>query len=228
MQHERPKIFFLFFCFCMCISFIATGRAAAASLQVAWVDNSDNEDGFHIERKLGSNGSFSQIATVGPNVESYSDGNLADGTTYCYRVNAFNSAGSSTYTNETCGTTPTSSPTLTWDFSLTNDGNKSVTQGQSITQTITITLTAGLSQGVSLSTSGLRPSGATFSFTPSISCKPTCLLTLNIATAGSTAATDYTIVVVGTGGGLTRTTSFTLTVNASNSNQGRRNGRGRK
>ena len=44
------------------------------------------------------------IATVGPNVTSYSDSSLANSTTYCYRVNAFNSAGNSAYTNEACGT----------------------------------------------------------------------------------------------------------------------------
>jgi hypothetical protein len=236
MYRKHPKILLRFVYFFMVISFIATGRANAASLQLTWVDNSQDEDGFHVERKLDNNGTFSLIATVGPNVESYNDGNLADSTTYCYRVNAFNSAGNSAYSNEVCGTTPiatvttptsTPTPAPTFDFSLTNGGDKSVTQGQSLTNTITVTLTTGLSQGVSLSTSGLLPSGTTFSFTPSTSCKPTCSLTLNIVTTDSTPAATYTIIVAGTGGGLSRTTSFTLTVNAPKSNRGNQLARGR-
>jgi len=39
---------------------------------------------------------------VGVNVTSYTDTNLTDGATYCYRVAAFNSAGSSAYTLEGC------------------------------------------------------------------------------------------------------------------------------
>ena len=74
--------------------------------QPTWVDNSQNEDGFNIERKLGTTGTFSLLATVGPNVTSYSDNNLADSTIYCYRLNAFNSAGNSAYSNEACETTP--------------------------------------------------------------------------------------------------------------------------
>jgi hypothetical protein len=51
-------------------------------------------------------------------------------------------------------------PAPTFDFSLANDGSKSVTPGQSIASTITATLNSGSSQAVSFSTAGL-PSGAT-------------------------------------------------------------------
>ena len=40
-------------------------QASAGQLQLAWTDNSNNEDGFKIERKLGTTGTYSQIATVG-------------------------------------------------------------------------------------------------------------------------------------------------------------------
>jgi hypothetical protein len=102
---QRSRIFLLLFYSFAVISIFASNRLDAASLQLTWLDNSQNEDGFYIERKLGTNGTFSLIATVGPNVASYSDDNLADSTTYCYRVNAFNGAGSSAYTNQACGTT---------------------------------------------------------------------------------------------------------------------------
>ena len=102
------KIFRLFLYSFTIMYVVAPGHVNAASFQLTWVDNSQDEDGFNIERKLGTNETFSLIATVGPDVTSYSDENLANSTTYCYRVNAFNSAGNSDYTNEACRTTPTS------------------------------------------------------------------------------------------------------------------------
>jgi Fibronectin type III domain. len=77
-------------------------QADAGQLQLAWTDNANNEDGFKIERKTGTTGTYTQVATVGPNVTSYSDFSLADGATYCYRVRAFNSVGNSAYTLEEC------------------------------------------------------------------------------------------------------------------------------
>ena len=72
----------------------------AASLQLTWADNSQNEDGFDIERKAGTNGVFLALLTVEANQKSYTDANLSNGTTYCYRVRAFNSIGGSPYSNE--------------------------------------------------------------------------------------------------------------------------------
>jgi Chitobiase/beta-hexosaminidase C-terminal domain/Putative collagen-binding domain of a collagenase len=180
-------------------------------ITLAWTDNSDNEDGFGIERKTGTNGTFSRITTVAANVTSYSDSGVVAGNTYCYRVNAFNAAGTSGYTNEACKTM--TAPAPSFDFSLAHGGNKSVTQGQSVSNTITATLSTGSSQSVSFSTSGL-PSGATASYSTSNSCSPTCSRTLNIATAASTPTGNHTITVTATGGGVTKTTNFTLTVNS--------------
>jgi hypothetical protein len=100
---------------------------SAAQLTLSWTDASDNEDGFGIERRTGTNSTFARVASVSPNVSTYTDPNLASSTTYCYRVNAFNSAGSSAYTNEICGTTLAASFTLT----LTRSGNGTVTSSPS-------------------------------------------------------------------------------------------------
>src|SRR5262249_6808151 len=78
----------------------------AAQLTLTWTDNSSNEDGFAIERDTGPTGTFTQIATTGPNVTSYIDSGLTSGTTNCYRVRAFNSAGFSDYSNQGCATAP--------------------------------------------------------------------------------------------------------------------------
>lgn len=80
----------------------STLRATVKSvsrIDIAWNDNSSNEAGFKIERKAGA-GSYSQIATVGANVVTYSNTGLAAGTTYTYRVRSTNAAADSAYTNE--------------------------------------------------------------------------------------------------------------------------------
>jgi hypothetical protein len=183
---------------------------AAQSLSnvLSWTDNSNNESGFNIERKIGTNGTFAQIATVGSNVTSYTDSNVTAGTTYCYRVNAFNSAGPSAYTGELCKTVPVTS---TFNFALINGGNKSVAAGQSVTNTITANLSSGSTQTVTFSTAGI-PAGATASYATSTFCSPTCSRTLTIATSSATPAGAYNITVSATGGGITRTSAFTLTV----------------
>jgi Concanavalin A-like lectin/glucanases superfamily/Chitobiase/beta-hexosaminidase C-terminal domain len=78
--------------------------APSAQLTLTWQDNSNDEDDFVIERKTGTNGAYSQIASVGANVTSYVDNSVTRGINYCYRVQAVNSAGASAYTNEGCAT----------------------------------------------------------------------------------------------------------------------------
>src|SRR5262249_59219127 len=97
-----------------------------------------------------------------------------------------------------------------FSFSLSNSGDKSVIAGSSVTNSISATLASGNGQPVSFAVSGL-PSGATGSFS-STSCSPTCSTVLTIGTTGSTPAGNFPITVTSTGGGLTKTTPFTLTV----------------
>ena len=99
---------------------------------------------------------------------------------------------------------------VSFDFSLSNSGNKSLTAGSPVTNTISATLTSGSAQAVTFSASGL-PVGATASFSSS-SCNPTCSSTLTINTGGSTPAGTSAITVSAAAGGVTRTTSFNLTV----------------
>ena len=83
--------------------------AEATTLRLNWQDNSPNESGFKIERLAGSN--YVQIASVGANVQSYTDSGLTTGTNYCYRVRAFNSSGTSSSSNNACATAASTSVT---------------------------------------------------------------------------------------------------------------------
>jgi C1A family cysteine protease len=81
-----------------------TGLAATAishsQINLTWTDNSTDETGFKIERCTGAGCSnFAQIATVGANVTSYADTELAASTSYSYRVRATNAGGDSAHSN---------------------------------------------------------------------------------------------------------------------------------
>ncbi len=85
-----------------------TGLAAVAgesSITLNWVDNSDNELGFKIERsQIGSlgktNADFSEIAEVDADVTIYEDATAEAGVEYSYRIAAFNNDTTSTYSDE--------------------------------------------------------------------------------------------------------------------------------
>jgi subtilase family serine protease len=98
-------------------------------------------------------------------------------------------------------------------FSLSaSPSSLSVVQGNSGSSTITSTAVDGFNSAVSLTASGL-PSGVTATFSPtSITGSGTSSLTL--AVASTTAAGTYAITVTGTGGGITQTTTVSLTVTA--------------
>ena len=69
-------------------------------LTLSWTDTSNNEDGFAIERRLQTDTTFAEITQVAANVVTYEDTTVDKGTTYCYRVRAFNAAGNSDYTSD--------------------------------------------------------------------------------------------------------------------------------
>jgi fibronectin type 3 domain-containing protein len=86
---------------------------SATRIDLQWTDRSTIEDGFRIERCTGTNSQcnivnppFAQIGQVGANVVTYSDLTAAGGTTYTYRVRAFNNGGNSAYSNTAAATTP--------------------------------------------------------------------------------------------------------------------------
>jgi len=112
----------------------------SSNISLAWTDNSGNEQGFRIQRKKGATGTYTEIATRGANITTYSDNDstLLDGTQYYYKICAYNTAGNSAFSTEVSGTTLLAKPTsatatavsrsqinLTWvDNSATETGYK--------------------------------------------------------------------------------------------------------
>jgi titin len=62
---------------------------------LSWSDMSDNEEGFKIERRKVDEASFKLIITLPKDTQTYRDPGLESGSTYFYRVLAFNEAGNS-------------------------------------------------------------------------------------------------------------------------------------
>jgi hypothetical protein len=90
----------------------ALNASAVSSTQInlTWTDNSNNEDGFHVERSI-DNVNFSELNSTAPNIVSYSDSGLTIGSTYYYRVRAYNVAGNSGYSNTVVTSTQGGTPT---------------------------------------------------------------------------------------------------------------------
>lgn len=65
------------------------------SIGLTWRDNSDNEQGFKIERSTSEADGFQVVATQPGNTESYVDYGLSANAVYYYRVKAVNSSGES-------------------------------------------------------------------------------------------------------------------------------------
>lgn len=107
---------------------IAGGSQAVS---VSWADNSNNEDGFRLERSGDAGATWVTAATTAANVGSIADYDVASEAQFCYRVSAFNRAGVSSPSNTSC-TIPIAGPTnlvadkqglLTWtDNSALEDG----------------------------------------------------------------------------------------------------------
>jgi len=84
---------------------LSATAASRSQINLSWSDNSSNETGFIIERAV-SGGSFVKIATTLTNATSYQDiSSLSSGTTYQYRICAYNGGGNSAYSGTVSATT---------------------------------------------------------------------------------------------------------------------------
>jgi uncharacterized repeat protein (TIGR02543 family) len=144
----------------VCLGVGVGGPAAAAQLSLTWADASTNEDGFKVERKAGSTGAYGQLVALAAGTTGYVDGTVAAGTTYCYRVRAYNSAGDSAYSNEACAT-PTSATLQTVTVTKNGTGSGTVASSPAAINCGS-TCSTSLAYGTSLALSATPTPGSTF------------------------------------------------------------------
>ena len=205
-QIIREK-FLLSFLLLLLTSLSWSSESSAGQLQLSWTDNATNEDGFKIERKTGTTGTYAQITTIGANVTSYTDSSLVDGATYCYQVRAYNSAGNSPYTPQVCGAARPTVQTFNLAITKTGSGTGTVTSTDggincgstcsgSFNSGTVVQLNATAAAG-SIFT-GWTGAGCSSTGSVTIDANKTCAATFNLQ---PTSTFTLTVIKAGTGGG---------------------------
>ena len=87
---------------------LSATAVSPSEIDLMWTDNSGDDQGFKIERSPDGVAGWTEIATVGMDVTTYSDTGLSPLTPYFYRVKAYNSVGGSDYSNVASATTQVS------------------------------------------------------------------------------------------------------------------------
>ena len=180
------------------------GAAHAAQLTLTWTDASTNEDGFKIERATGTAGAYGLLASVGADTTGYVDPTVAAGTTYCYRVRAYNTAGDSAYSNAACAA-PASATLYTVTVGKAGAGSGTVASSPTAIDCGS-TCSASVASGTSLALSATPSPGSTFSgWSGGCSGTGNCALVVNANTsltaAFAVAPTSYTLTLTKSGNG---------------------------
>ncbi len=147
---------------------------------------------YTIERKAGP-GSFTQLSgSPGPAATSYRDTGLTPGTTYTYRLRAWNTQGAGAWSNEADATTDATAPARITDLSATKDATNGARE-------IDLSWTAPAANGAAISGYTLQRKSGSLSYE--------VIATTTIAVS----ATSYTDT------GLTPGTAYTYRIRAANS-----------
>jgi hypothetical protein len=87
---------------------LTAGAPSAGWVALSWTDNTTNETGFKIERKLSTETSFTSIGTAVKDAITYWDNTILPNKSYDYRIKAYNDTQESDYSNIATITTKTS------------------------------------------------------------------------------------------------------------------------
>ena len=188
---------------------LAVTSVSANQVNLSWTDNSSDEVSFKIERKTGSSGTWTQIYTTGANVATYQDSGLITGTTYYYRVKAYNGFTESVYSNEVSAIPAVKyivTPSVGANGTLSPNTAQSVTSGSSLA--FTATPNTGYAMGVwSVDGTTVQTGGRTY--------------TLSNITANHTVAVTFIIFTpkitpsAGANGSISPSTAQTVTYGSS-------------
>ena len=86
-------------------STLKADAATDGQITLTWTDNSEDEDGFSVERSLKMDSDFAEVKKVAADVTTYVDMDIEAGTTYYYRVKATRGTDSSAYSSVINGMT---------------------------------------------------------------------------------------------------------------------------
>jgi hypothetical protein len=75
-----------------------SGSVSGRTVSLSWTDNSNNEDGFYVERSVKGTGVFARVGQTGAGVARFSE--TVSRATYLYRVRAFRGTTMSGYSNK--------------------------------------------------------------------------------------------------------------------------------
>ena len=98
-------------------------KATAASpfrIDLSWRDNSDEEEGFRVQRRVEGSSQWVDIGATAADLTTYSDTGLEPATTYRYRVRAYRNLVASAFSNEAAATTPRVMPPTLMRFMPTS------------------------------------------------------------------------------------------------------------
>ena len=121
---------------------LTAAAVSQSQINLAWADPGDTETGLQIERCVGQGCTgFSWIASLGPNVTSYSDQGLSSSTSYSYRVRAFNADEVSPYAPVASATTLNAPPVAhyTWNCGKIKGGRQCSFSGSGSSDDIGVT-----------------------------------------------------------------------------------------
>jgi hypothetical protein len=148
---------------------LVASAGPAGVINLTWNDNSNNEDGFQIEKSTdGVN--FEQIATTGPNttaLASFSVGGLQAATAYAFRVRAFNGIGESGFSNTATATTIAGTGGLDFSSGFADLSGLMAVNGSSLVDGAKLQLVGGDSNeaGSVFSTTAVQVTGFSTQFT---------------------------------------------------------------
>lgn len=129
---------------------LSASAQGADQITVDWVDTSDTEYGFAIERQVQGDSPWQQVDTTGANTRSYTDKGLQSATIYQYRAKAFNSTGESSYSNISSAQTEEPAP-VEQNITLNASGYK--TKGR---QSVSLTWSGAQDSSVDIYRDGSR------------------------------------------------------------------------
>jgi RHS repeat-associated protein len=95
---------------------------SSTSVKLCWVDSSKIETNYIVERSTDNGQTFSVIATISANSNTYTDNTASPGTNYIYRVKCISADNQSPYSNVVYVITPNGLPTFSDCFDQNNCG----------------------------------------------------------------------------------------------------------